>query len=111
MIGLDGCFLKSAQGRKLLAAIGIDANNYVLPVVWIMVDAENKTNWEWFLELLIFDVGIYNTKTWTFISNKQKGFVDSINLLCDGAEHRCCASHLYRNFTLVHKGLTLKSMF
>ncbi|XP_022875822.1 uncharacterized protein LOC111394305 [Olea europaea var. sylvestris] len=58
--------------------------------------------------MLVFDVGMHNPRAWTFISDKQKGLVESIHTVCEGAEHRCCARHLYSNFTLSHKGLTLK---
>lgn len=34
MIGLDGCFLKSAQGGQLLAIVGIEADNCMFPVAW-----------------------------------------------------------------------------
>ncbi|XP_022857355.1 uncharacterized protein LOC111378394 [Olea europaea var. sylvestris] len=37
--------------------------------------------------------------------------MDSISQYCEGAEHRCCARHLYSNFTLAHKGLVLKNLF
>ncbi|XP_022892032.1 uncharacterized protein LOC111406902 [Olea europaea var. sylvestris] len=82
VVGLDGCFIKSAEVEQLLAAVGIDAENWM-----------------------------HNPRAWTFIFNKQKGLVDSISQYCEGAEHRCCARHLYNNFTLVHKGLTLKNLF
>lgn len=111
VIGLDGCFLKSDQGGHLLGAVGIDGENCMFPVAWAIVDSENRSNWEWFIQLLVDDIGMYNSRAWTFISDKQKGLVDSLNLLCEGAEHRCCARHLYSNLTLIHKGLTLKTLF
>ncbi|XP_022875710.1 uncharacterized protein LOC111394175 [Olea europaea var. sylvestris] len=111
VVWLDGCFLKSADGGQLLAAVGIDGENCMFSLAWAVVDAENKTNWQWFIELLVGDIGMHNPRAWTFISDKQKGLVDSISQYCEGAEHRCCARHLYSNFTLAHKGLALKNLF
>ncbi|XP_022883793.1 uncharacterized protein LOC111400626 [Olea europaea var. sylvestris] len=111
VVGLDGCFLKSAEGGQLLAAIGIDGENYMFPLAWAVVNAENKTNRQWFIELLVHDIGMHNPRAWTFISDKQKSLVDSISQYCEGAKHRCCARHLYSNFTLAHKGLALKNLF
>ncbi|XP_022862499.1 uncharacterized protein LOC111382693 [Olea europaea var. sylvestris] len=111
VVGLDGCFLKFAEGGQLLAAVGIDGENCMFPLAWAVVDAENKTNWQWFIELLVGDIGMHNPRVWTFIFDKQKGLVDSISQYCEGAEHRCCARHLYSNFILAYKGLALKNLF
>lgn len=70
MIGLDGCFLKSEQGEHLLAIVGINGENCMFLVTWTVVVVENKRNWEWFIELLIVDIGMYNSRAWTFILGK-----------------------------------------
>lgn len=111
VIWLDGYFLKNEQDGQLLDAVGIDGDNYMFPVAWAVMNVEKKRNWEWFIELLIVGIVMYNSRVWTFISNKQKGLVDSINLFYEGAEYRCCAWRLYSNFTLVYKGLILKNLF
>ncbi|XP_022853496.1 uncharacterized protein LOC111374964, partial [Olea europaea var. sylvestris] len=111
VIGLDGCFLKTTHEGQLLAAVGIDGENCMFPVAWAVVDAENRANWTWFIEQLLVDIEMYNSRACTFISDKQKGLVEALNQCCEGAEHRYCARHLYSNFTLKHKGLTLKNLF
>ena len=52
IISLDGCHLKGPYGGILLTAIGVDANNYIYPFAYAMVDKEKKKTWQWFLELL-----------------------------------------------------------
>ncbi|KAH1192948.1 hypothetical protein GmHk_19G054084 [Glycine max] len=44
--GLDGCFLKSAFGGNLLSVVGIDANNHIFVIAYVVVDVENKDNWK-----------------------------------------------------------------
>ncbi|XP_022862581.1 uncharacterized protein LOC111382776 [Olea europaea var. sylvestris] len=73
VIGLDGCFLKTTHGGQLLVAVGIDSENCMFPVAWAVMDAENRANWTWFIELLVVDIEMYNSRALTFISNKQKG--------------------------------------
>ncbi|XP_022845262.1 uncharacterized protein LOC111368254 [Olea europaea var. sylvestris] len=111
VVRLDGCFVKTTEGGQLLAAVGIDRENCIFPLALAVVDVENKTNWQWFIELLVHDIGMHNPRVWTFISDKQKDLVDSISQYCEGVEHRCCARDLYSNFTLAHKGLALKNLF
>ena len=75
IIGVDGCFLKHACGGQLLCAIGRDGNNYMYPIAWVVVDVENRSNWEWFLRLVGEDLNIGLGGGWTVISDLQKGFV------------------------------------
>jgi len=73
IIGLDGCFLKTPYGGMLLAVIGMDPNDQILPIVYAVVEGENKDSWTWFLELLIADLGGNRLcKTYTIISDQQK---------------------------------------
>nr|KYP61032.1 hypothetical protein KK1_023456 [Cajanus cajan] len=57
IIGLDGCFPKGYYGGQLLAAIGRDPNKQMLPIYFAVVEGETKDSWEWFLHLLISDIG------------------------------------------------------
>jgi len=52
---LDGCFLKGKYGGELLSVVDRDANYQLLPLVYAVVEVENKETWTWFLELLIGD--------------------------------------------------------
>lgn len=72
MIGLDGCFLKGYYGGQLLSAVGQDANNQFYVIAYVVVDAETKENWKWFLTLLEGDVGDHVKYGWNFISDQQK---------------------------------------
>lgn len=55
-------------------AVGIDGDNFMIPIAWAVIDVESKRNWEWFIKILIANVGMYNSKAWTFIfTNKEFG--------------------------------------
>ncbi|MCH79452.1 hypothetical protein A2U01_0000201 [Trifolium medium] len=99
VIGLDGCFLKGYYGGQILAAVGRDPNDQILPIALSVVEAETKDSWAWFLDLLVNDLGGPRLcKTFTFISDQQKGLLPAMEELLSGVEHRFCVRHLYNNF-------------
>ena len=56
LIRLDRCHLKGKLKGQLLYEIGKDANDNIFPIVYAMVDIENKMSWMWLLEILIDDI-------------------------------------------------------
>jgi hypothetical protein len=73
IIGIDGCFLKGSFKGQLLSAVGRDGNNNLYPIAFVVVKAEVKDSWIWFLETLVSDLGTYARHARpTFISNQQK---------------------------------------
>ncbi|XP_022886518.1 uncharacterized protein LOC111402448 [Olea europaea var. sylvestris] len=46
VIRVDGCFLKTELGGQLLTAVGVDANNGMYPVAYVVVEVENGDNWK-----------------------------------------------------------------
>ncbi|XP_057774503.1 uncharacterized protein LOC130993584 [Salvia miltiorrhiza] len=111
IIGLDGCFLKTYLGGILLAAVGKDGNNQMFPLAWAVVEVENESCWNWFLEILLQDLGITDGNGWSFISDQQKGLMNAVSKLAPLAEHRNCARHVYMNWKKQHKGTSLKNIF
>ena len=73
IIGLDGCFLKGYYGGQILAAVGRDPNDQMLPIGVAVVESETKDSWDWFLKLLVDDLGGPGVcNSYTFISDQQK---------------------------------------
>ena len=70
--GIDGCHIKGHHTGQLLSAIGIDANNSMFPIAYVVVESEGKSSWNWFFKFLKEDIKINNGHHWTFISDKQK---------------------------------------
>ncbi|KAL5566925.1 hypothetical protein UlMin_030089 [Ulmus minor] len=42
ILGLDGCFIKGHHKGHLLAAVGVDGNNQMYPVAYVVVESETK---------------------------------------------------------------------
>ncbi|XP_071905748.1 uncharacterized protein [Coffea arabica] len=112
IIGLDGCFLKTAFGGQLLSALGRDGNDNMVSIAIAVVEVERYDSWKWFLELLMADLGMGRDNIpWTFISDRQKGLVHAVNEVFPNSEHRFCLRHMYQNFNQRFKGKEMKDMF
>ncbi|KAL0333133.1 UNVERIFIED_CONTAM: hypothetical protein Scaly_2214800 [Sesamum calycinum] len=111
-LGFDGCHLKGPFGGVLLAAIGLDGNNGLFPVAFAVVESECKESWTFFFENLSMLVGGFSVdKPWTFMSDRQKGLVETINEVVPHAINRRCARHIYANFRSQFAGTALKRYF
>ncbi|XP_021775845.1 uncharacterized protein LOC110739693 [Chenopodium quinoa] len=112
LIGLDGCHLKGAYPGQILVAVGKDGNNNIYPVAWATVEVENKESWCWFLGCLKKDLGdVCEGGGWTFMSDKQKGLLEALELQVPFAEKRFCVRHIWANFKLQFSGSTFKELF
>ncbi|XP_045088448.1 uncharacterized protein [Aegilops tauschii subsp. strangulata] len=112
VIGLYDCFFKGACQGELLDAIARDANNQMYPVAWAVVEKETNESWAWFIGLLIKDLDINDQGAgWVFISDKQKGLINSMRDYLPKAEHRMCARHIYANWRKKHKDQKLQKRF
>ncbi|KAK9269639.1 hypothetical protein L1049_001416 [Liquidambar formosana] len=109
-IGLDGCFLKGCYGGQLLSAVGRDGNNQMFLVAIAVVEVETKETWNWFMRNLLQAIDCHDYKTVTFISDRQKGLVDTFEVMMPGADHRYYLRHMYSNFREKHKGQDLKDL-
>ncbi|GKA31363.1 mutator type transposase [Tanacetum coccineum] len=72
---------------QILTAVGVDANNEIYPVAYVIVEAESKASWCWFLNLLGEDLGIEVNFNYTFIYDMQKGLIQAIASVFPSAEH------------------------
>uniref|UniRef100_A0A452XDN7 MULE transposase domain-containing protein n=1 Tax=Aegilops tauschii subsp. strangulata TaxID=200361 RepID=A0A452XDN7_AEGTS len=52
--------------------------------------------WKWFIGLLIKDLDINDQGAgWVFISDQQKGLINSMRDYLPRAQHMMCARHIY----------------
>ncbi|KAK8665544.1 hypothetical protein V6N13_005710 [Hibiscus sabdariffa] len=110
IICLDGCHLKGYYKGHLLAAVGQDADDCLYPLAFAIVDSECESAWTWFLDILKNDLELNNSHHISFMTDRQKGLMESVMELFPYSEHRTCVRHLYNNFKLAgdHKGKALK---
>ncbi|XP_058733419.1 uncharacterized protein LOC131605035 [Vicia villosa] len=110
LIGLDACFLKGDFGGQLMAAVGTDGNNKIMPIAYAVVEAETKDSWQWFLNLLLDDLQAIQHNRYGFISYQQKGLVPAILEASQYVEHRLCVKHLYGNWKKKYPGIVMKEV-
>ena len=106
IIGLDACHLKGVVAGQLLAIMGVDGNEGMYPIAYVVAKAESRETWTWFLKNLVGDI---NTG-WCFVLDQQKGLVPVVKSMMQGSYHRFCGRHLFANFKKNHKGKKLKEL-
>ncbi|XP_077242582.1 uncharacterized protein LOC143883104 [Tasmannia lanceolata] len=85
-----------------------DANEQMFPIAYAVVEAELKDSRMSFLTTLLNDIGSVESHGWTFISDRQKGLVETFEDILPNADHRFCVRHMYNNFKAEFKGKILK---
>ncbi|KAK4399496.1 hypothetical protein Sango_1425100 [Sesamum angolense] len=81
-------------------------------VAFAIAESECKESWEFFFEnLSIMLSGFSYDKPWTFMRDRQKGLVETINEIVPNAVNRRCARHIYANFRGQFAGAALKRYF
>nr|XP_016504954.1 PREDICTED: uncharacterized protein LOC107822885 [Nicotiana tabacum] len=97
-IWLDGTFLKGKVKGQLLVAVGQDSANHFYPLSWAIVDKEIKFTWKSFLSHLQMSLDLKMGEGITFISDMQKGLIDSISTILPEAHHGFCVRHIKANW-------------
>jgi len=97
----------------LLAATAVDACGSLFPLAYAVVDAENDTNWLWFLECLQNVIQAYAIRhlldnTLVFLSDRQKGLIEGVSTLFPSSPHGYCLRHLQENMHKSFKHPELK---
>ncbi|XP_010469626.1 PREDICTED: uncharacterized protein LOC104749643 [Camelina sativa] len=111
ILGIDGAFLKWDIKGHLLAAVGRDGDNRIVPVAWAVVEIENDDNWDWFMRLLSRSLGLEDGSKIAIISDKQSGLVKAIHNILPQAEHRQCAKHIMENWKRDSHDMELQRLF
>nr|GEV43193.1 transposase, mutator type [Tanacetum cinerariifolium] len=68
--------------------IGVDANNVIYPVAYVIVETKSKASWCWFLNLLGEDLGTGYNFNPIFNFNCPQGLIQAIAYVFPSAEHR-----------------------
>ncbi|KAH1221087.1 hypothetical protein GmHk_12G034584 [Glycine max] len=88
--GFDGCFLKGEYGGQLLSALAKDGNNQMFPIAYAVVESENYSPWNWFVDLLIADL----EEAWKDLEKLNLGawtrYAFKLNAKCDLQVNNMC---------------------
>ena len=88
---MDGTFLKARFILTLLLTVGIDANGKLVLLAWAVVESENASLWEWFLQHLHWSLPALVQEPVTMISDHDKGLAEAQRVLgCLVATAHCC---------------------
>ncbi|XP_030942060.1 uncharacterized protein LOC115967120 [Quercus lobata] len=74
-----------------------------------VVEVETKDSCTWFINLLLADIG--QNRRWVFMSDQQKGLVQTFIDNWTRYEHRICYRHLYNNFRKNRPGVLIRELF
>nr|XP_043630317.1 uncharacterized protein LOC122601637 [Erigeron canadensis] len=110
LLGFDGAFMKGPYPGQVLTAVGVDPNNGIYPLAYVVVEAETFDSWRWFLVCLGEDLDLYPNSNFTFMSDRQKGLVPAIAKVFPMDEHRFCLRHIYENMSKLFRGELIRQM-
>ncbi|XP_038713370.1 uncharacterized protein LOC120007236 [Tripterygium wilfordii] len=111
LISIDGTHLYGKYKGKLLIAVAFDANNGLFPLCYALVDNENNSNWEWFIDCIRTYVtdraGICE------LSDRHASIKGAMRERWPEplAYHRFCSRHFVSNFMDKFKDTQLKEKF
>ncbi|KAL7169748.1 hypothetical protein ACSBR2_034728 [Camellia fascicularis] len=109
---VDGCHLKGLYGVVLISTVTLDRNNGLFPLALGVVDCECKESYTFFLKHLRTILSdALPTRTWTIMSDGQKGLDKIVSEILPEASHRRCCMHLFNNFRAKFPRVILKKNF
>ncbi|XP_073317218.1 uncharacterized protein [Primulina huaijiensis] len=113
VISINGTHLYTKYKHKMLIAVGLDANNQVLPLAFSIVDEETYDSWKWFLDNLSKHV-IRGARGICLISDRHRAIVSAVDDVPDfkppRGVHRFCLRHVCSNFNNQFKNVHLKDL-
>ncbi|KAK8713004.1 hypothetical protein V6N13_148232 [Hibiscus sabdariffa] len=90
--------------------MGQYADDRLYPLAFAIMDSECESAWTWSLYLLKNDLELKNSQHILFMTDRQKGLLESVMELFPYSEHITCVRHFYNNFKLFgdHQSKALK---
>ncbi|KAF6143252.1 hypothetical protein GIB67_039035 [Kingdonia uniflora] len=109
VLGLDGYLLKGKYGGQCLSIVALDRNNRLFPIVIYLCRSKYYKTWHTFRTTLASHLTRHQSKL-TFISDKQKGLIESIAEVFPYKNHRFCFRHMWKNFKKKFRGSHLERL-
>ncbi|KAD5507599.1 hypothetical protein E3N88_15302 [Mikania micrantha] len=102
ILSVDGTHLKGSYRGKMLIAVTKNANIYIVPIAYAVVDEETVESWTWFFNQLWVHIAAYRGKKLCVISDRYKeaweylkGIKESKWTLLKDKNHRQIAWNCY----------------
>jgi len=95
VIIIDGAHLKGDYLGTMFLAVGMDANNQVVPIAIGVSKSESGESCTYFLEMLKKCIGEMDGLV--FMTDRSKSLRQAINIVYPTAHHALCCRHLYMN--------------
>jgi hypothetical protein len=96
-VALDACHTRSKFRMMLMIAVGIDANDNILPLSWALVPTENDEWWTWYCKFLKDCFPAMDNQGVVFISDRDKGLAASVHMVFPNATPAHCCQHIADN--------------
>ncbi|KAL0343925.1 UNVERIFIED_CONTAM: hypothetical protein Sangu_1279900 [Sesamum angustifolium] len=101
-------------GKSMIATVGDDANQQVLPLAFALVDEESLASWRWFLQMLAKHLLPNDDDRVCLISDRHSGLISAINYVpafkFPRGVHRFCLRHVCSNFNKKFNNIRLKDL-
>jgi transposase-like protein len=99
IVSVDATFLTGKYKGTLMVAVGMTAENQLLPLAFALVEGENNKSWSWFLHLVRKEV-LGPDRSICMISDGHHGLLNDAKDPIDGylpLIHRWCSRHFVAN--------------
>jgi hypothetical protein len=99
IVSVDATFLTGKYKGTLMVAVGMTAENQLMPLVFVLVEGENNEGWSWFLRLVRNEV-LGPDRSICMILDRHRGLLNGAKDSIDGYPpliHRWCSRHFAVN--------------
>jgi len=83
LISVDATFLTGKYKGTLMVAVGITAEDHLLPLAFALVEGENNESWSWFISLVRKQI-VGPDRSFCMISDRHRGLLNAANEHLDG---------------------------
>ncbi|XP_030483701.2 uncharacterized protein LOC115700272 [Cannabis sativa] len=95
VVCVDGSFLKTRYGGKMLCAVALDAGNHIFRIDFVVVDSKNHNSWTYSTRKL--KEAIADVEKLAFLSDRHQNIVHALETVFPDAHYGACYHHIIMN--------------
>lgn len=96
LLYIDGTFLVGPNKGTLLVAISQDSCDQLVLMAIGIVESENLSSWNWFLQMMSTKIPMNNKDTIIF-SDRERGIINAVNSIAPLSSKAYCVRHIAKN--------------